>query len=156
MTSPLTFSLPDMNSLCAFAFPLTSLPKSSSDRDRVTTKVHVSADVPNQESCAVELMFEGTNTASHVSQLPETTIYSEDVLPVGFEPNPFPTSPFSLRSMCQLSVSPALFLSVNAKTAPPCFTASFRSASEAVSALLMASNASEDGNASVRKVRSWI
>lgn len=36
ITSPLTFSLPAMKSLCAFALPLTSLPKSSSDNESVT------------------------------------------------------------------------------------------------------------------------
>ena len=37
ITSPLTFSFPDMNSLCAWVFPLTSLPKSSSESESVTT-----------------------------------------------------------------------------------------------------------------------
>ncbi len=36
MTSPFIFSFPDMNSRCACVFPLTSLPKSSSDSDKVT------------------------------------------------------------------------------------------------------------------------
>ena len=36
ITSPLTFSLPDMKSRCACVLPLTSFPKSSSDSDRVT------------------------------------------------------------------------------------------------------------------------
>ena len=36
ITSPLTFSFPDMNSRCAFALPLTSFPKSSSDSVSVT------------------------------------------------------------------------------------------------------------------------
>ena len=36
ITSPLTFSFPAMNNRCAFAFPATSLPKSSSDNDRMT------------------------------------------------------------------------------------------------------------------------
>lgn len=38
ITSPLTFNLPAMNSLCAFALPLISLAKSSSDNDSVTIK----------------------------------------------------------------------------------------------------------------------
>lgn len=38
MTSPLTFNFPDIKSLCAFALPATSLPKSSSERERVTVK----------------------------------------------------------------------------------------------------------------------
>jgi len=67
---------------------------------------------------------------------------------LGFLPKPVPTFPDSLRSMCQLSLSPAEFFSVKAKTAPPCFRASFRSASLALSASLMASNASDDGNLS--------
>lgn len=73
-------------------------------------------------------------------------------IPVGFSGSPFITSPFSLRSMCQLSVSPAAFLSVNPNTAPPCLMASLRSASLAVSAELMASNAAEAGNLSVVKL----
>lgn len=35
-TSPFTFSFPDMNSRCAFTFPLTSFAKSSSVNERVT------------------------------------------------------------------------------------------------------------------------
>lgn len=50
--------------------------------------------------------------------------------------------------MCQLSVSPAEFFSVKAKTALPSFKASLRSASLAVRTLLMASKAAEDGNLS--------
>jgi hypothetical protein len=38
MTSPLTFNFPDMNNRCAFALPATNLPKSSSERERVTIK----------------------------------------------------------------------------------------------------------------------
>ena len=38
MTSPLILSLPPMNSFCAFALPVTSLPKFSSDKERVTGK----------------------------------------------------------------------------------------------------------------------
>jgi hypothetical protein len=56
--------------------------------------------------------------------------------------------PFSFRSMCQLSVSPAVFLSVNAKTALPCLIASFLSASLACREALMASKAAEEGNLS--------
>lgn len=104
ITSPLTLSFPPMNSLCAFAFPVTNFPKSSSERLSVT---------------------------------------------VGLSPSPLPTSPLLLRSMCQLSVSPALFFSVNAKTALPCLIAALRSASDEVSALLMTSKASEEGNASM-------
>lgn len=77
----------------------------------------------------------------------------QGALPVGFVPSPFPTSPFSLRSICQLSVSPALFLSVKAKTAFPCLIASLRSASDAVKALLMTSKAPEAGKASISQVR---
>lgn len=36
MTSPVIFSLPAMNNRCAWVLPLVSLPKSSSDNDRVT------------------------------------------------------------------------------------------------------------------------
>lgn len=70
-------------------------------------------------------------------------------VPFGFSPRPLPTSPLFLRSMCQLSVSPAAFLRVKAKTALPCFMASLRSASLAVSTLLISSNAAEAGNLSV-------
>lgn len=37
ITSPLTFNFPLMNSFCAFAFPATNFPKSSSDKMRVTS-----------------------------------------------------------------------------------------------------------------------
>ncbi len=37
MTSPLIFSFPDINNACAFAFPLTSFPKSSSAKVKDTT-----------------------------------------------------------------------------------------------------------------------
>lgn len=67
-------------------------------------------------------------------------------IPVGLSPSPFPTSPLFFKSMCQLSVSPALFFSVNANTAFPCLMASFLSASDE-RALLMASKASDEGNA---------
>lgn len=66
--------------------------------------------------------------------------------PVGLSPRPLVTSPLVLRSMFQLSVSPALFLRVKAKTALPCLMASLRSASEEVRAALMVSKASEAGN----------
>jgi len=56
--------------------------------------------------------------------------------------------PFSLRSMCQLSVSPALFFSVNAKKAFPCLMASFLSASLEFRAELIASKAADEGNLS--------
>lgn len=72
----------------------------------------------------------------------------EKSIPVGFSPTPVPTVPFSLRSMCQLAVSPALFLRVKAKTALPFLMASLRSASLLLRAALMASKASEEGNAS--------
>jgi len=36
MTSPVSFSLPAMNNRCAWVLPLVSLPKSSSDNERVT------------------------------------------------------------------------------------------------------------------------
>jgi len=51
--------------------------------------------------------------------------------------------------MFQLSFSPLVFFSVKAKTAPPCLMASFRSASLALMASLMASKAADDGNLSV-------
>jgi len=66
---------------------------------------------------------------------------------VGLSPRPLPTTPLSFRSMCQLSVSPAAFLRVKAKTALPCLMASFLSAS-LLSASLMASKAADEGNLS--------
>ena len=72
----------------------------------------------------------------------------EEGAPLAFSGSPLLTWPFSLRSMCQLSVSPAEFLRVNAKTALPCLMASFLSASLAFRASLMASKAAEDGNLS--------
>jgi hypothetical protein len=50
--------------------------------------------------------------------------------------------------MCQLSTSPAAFLRLKAKTALPCFSASLRSASLALRALLISSKAAEAGNLS--------
>ena len=80
------------------------------------------------------------------------TALAERHIPVGLVPSPFPTSPFSLRSICQLSVSPALFFNVNANTAFPCLIASCRSASEDVRAALIASKASEEGKESASRV----
>ena len=45
--SPLILSLPPMNSRCAFALPATSLPKSSSERERVTSFPNVSLQPHN-------------------------------------------------------------------------------------------------------------
>lgn len=67
---------------------------------------------------------------------------------MGLAPVPVATLPDSLRSMCQLSVSPALFLRVKAKTALACLMASLRTSS-LVSASEMASKAAEEGNLSV-------
>ena len=72
--------------------------------------------------------------------------------PSAFPPSgaaPLATSPFSFKSMCQLSVSPALFFSVKAKTALPCLTASLRSVGEDWRESLIASNPAEEGKASV-------
>lgn len=62
---------------------------------------------------------------------------------------PFPTSPLVFKSMNQLSVAPDLFLSVNAKTAPPFSMASFRSAALDWRELWIRSKAAEEGNASI-------
>jgi len=80
------------------------------------------------------------------TQLPDFTF--EGQVPVGFSPSPFPTSPLFLRSMCQLSVSPALFFNVNANTAFACLMASLRSASEDLRVSLIVSKAAEEGKAS--------
>jgi len=68
--------------------------------------------------------------------------------PSAFAGSPLVTSPFSLRSIYQLSVCPSLFFNVNAKTALPFLTASFRSAASDWRELLMASKAAEEGKAS--------
>ena len=67
---------------------------------------------------------------------------------MGFSPRPLETAPLFFRSMFQLSVSPAAFLRVKAKTALPCFMASLRSASLALRASLIWSKAAEAGNLS--------
>jgi len=67
---------------------------------------------------------------------------------VGFSPRPVETAPLFLRSMFQLSVSPAAFLRVKAKTALPCLMASLRSASLALRASLISSKATDEGNLS--------
>jgi hypothetical protein len=72
-------------------------------------------------------------------------------LPFALAGRPFRTSPLSFKSMCQLSVSPALFFSVNANMALPFLMASLRSVSEDWRASLMASNASEDGKEAVQE-----
>ena len=71
-----------------------------------------------------------------------------DHAPSAFAGSPFATSPFSLRSMYQLSVCPSLFFSVNAKTALPFLTASFRSAASDWREELIASKAAEEGKTS--------
>lgn len=97
---------------------------------------------------------EGGNDAEEMQQnlqilthATSSTPIMQGVSPVGLSPRPFPTSPLFLRSICQLSVSPALFFNVKANTAFPCLTASLRSASDAVRASFMVSKASEEGNA---------
>lgn len=72
-------------------------------------------------------------------------------LPVGLSPRPFPTSPLVRRSRCQLSVSPALFFRVKAKTELACLMASLRAASVLRAALII-SKASEAGNAAGGRV----
>ena len=73
-----------------------------------------------------------------------------DHAPSAFAGSPFATSPFSLRSMYQLSVCPSLFFNVKAKTALPFFTASFRSAASDWREELIASKAAEEGKTSCR------
>lgn len=72
-------------------------------------------------------------------------------LPVGLSPSPFSTVPRLFRSTFQLSVSPALFFRVKAKVALACLMAFLRSASLELRAVLMASKASEEGKAAMRK-----
>lgn len=123
MMSPLILSFPDMNSRWALPLPETRFAKSASDSERVTTTI----------------------TGQHSAERRQNP--ARGILPVGFSPRPLPTVPVFFRSMCQLSVSPAAFFSVKAKTAFPCLIASFLSAS-LVSASLMASKAAEEGNLS--------
>jgi hypothetical protein len=123
ITSPLTFSFPDMKSRWALAFPATSFPKSSSERDRVTG---------GDGRLALQAVYIARGRAR---------------LPVGLSPRPLETTPLFLRSTFQLSVSPALFFRVKAKTEPACLMAFLRSASSLERASLIASKASEAGNA---------
>lgn len=74
---------------------------------------------------------------------------------MGFSPGPVPTVPSFLRSMCQVAVSPALFLSVKAKTALPCLIAEARSVGEVAREAAMASKAAEEGKASMGFVSGW-
>jgi hypothetical protein len=145
MTSPLTFNLPPMNSRWAFALPLTNLPKSSSESDRVTVWEEVS---PCLHSTATSDMINVIHCPAEMIN----SVNEKAFLPVGLSPSPFPTSPLFFRSICQLSVSPALFFNVKANTAFPCLIASFRSASDDWRAALMASKASEEGKASSRRI----
>ena len=89
----------------------------------------------------------------------KTCVWCRDNPPVGFSPRPLETAPVFLRSMFQLSVSPAAFLRVKAKMALPCLSASLRSASLALRAAWIASKAAEEGNLSVcrqRPVIRWL
>lgn len=145
MTSPVIFSLPAMNNRCAWVLPLVSLPKSSSDNERVTIILHQYGPLENTTEAA---MIERC-----VAWLEDRLIGRQSARirssPSAFSGFPLMTSPFSLRSMYQLSVSPFVFFRLNAKIALPFFTASLRSASSDLRELLMASNASEDGKASM-------
>ena len=81
-------------------------------------------------------------------QIEERSKKKKKNAPVGFSPRPVETAPLFLRSMFQLSVSPAAFLRVKAKTALPCLMASLRSASLALRASLISSKATDEGNLS--------
>lgn len=76
-----------------------------------------------------------------------------DNIPDGSLPSgarPVPTLPVSFRSMYQLFCSPAVFLRVKAKIAPPFLMASLRSfSSERAEAIR--SKASDEGQASLRE-----
>ena len=116
---------------CAIAFPETSLPKFSSESNKVTIN-------PSQKVLkhAVSPLAMGMT-----------------ILPSAFFPSgasPFATSPFSFRSIYQLSVVPAAFFRVKAKIALPFLTASLRSASLDFSESLMRSKAADDGKASAQ------
>ena len=99
-----------------------------------------------------------TRTREWLKTLPDSRYQKNKVdAPVGLSPRPFVTSPLVLRSMFQLSVSPALFFRVKAKTALPCLIAFFRSVSSEVRALLITLKASEAGNAAASLVsKVWL
>lgn len=78
---------------------------------------------------------------------PMTDKNNKDI-PSAFPGVPFLTSPFSFRSIYQLSVSPAWFFNTKAKTAFPFLTASARSEGEDCREALMASKAVEAGKLS--------
>lgn len=131
ITSPLTLSLPLMNSFCALAFPETSFEKSSSESWSVTRRM----------------------SARAASQRFPTIIVSNHRglglcnVPLAFFPSgaaPFPTVPVSFKSMCQLSVLPSPFFSVKPKMAPPFLMASLRSLSS-LRASAIRSKADDDG-----------
>jgi hypothetical protein len=71
---------------------------------------------------------------------------TEAFLPSGA--SPLPTTPSSLRSMCQEAVSPLGFLRVKAKMAPPCLMAVFFSEGSDWREEFMRSKAVEEGKAS--------
>lgn len=118
---------------CAIAFPETSLPKFSSESNKVTINP-------------------GQKVLKHAAKSPGNGM---TVLPSAFFPSgasPFATSPFSFRSIYQLSVAPAAFFRVKAKIALPFLTASLRSASLDFSESLMRSKAADDGKSSAQSI----
>lgn len=141
ITSPFIFNFPAMNNLCACVFPLTSLPKSSSDSDSVTS---FAISLCSRTS---RYLLHARGSAGPHDASKEFVVYT----PSAFAGSPLATSPFSFRSMYQDPVCPSLFLSVKAKIALPFFTASFRSVASDWREELIASKATEEGKASVKR-----
>jgi hypothetical protein len=112
---------------CAIAFPDTSLPKSSSESNKVTVDL--------SQTC-------GQSPGNGTIVLP-SAFFSSGA-------SPFATSPFSFRSICQLSVAPSAFFRVKVKIALAFAIASLRSASLDFSESLMRSKATDDGKASAQ------
>lgn len=150
ITSPLIFSFPDIKRFWAFFFPLTRFPKSSSERDRLTALKSCSQPLPcplkNKVFICLVVMAPILHICRVVGSCPNKNVPSA-LHPSGA--SPFPTSPLVFKSINQLSVAPDLFLSVNAKTAPPFFIASFRSAALDWRELWIRSKAAEEGYASI-------
>lgn len=144
MTSPLIFSLPLMNSFCAFALPEMSLAKSRSERMSVTV---IALDVSYEDSVTLHGSGNLRCSAPYFD-----IVLRIIVLPPAFSPSgavPLPRVPVFLRSIYQLSWLFSAFLSVKAKMAPPFLTASFFSASSERASRIK-SKAAEEGYASVR------
>ena len=179
ITSPLIFSFPLMNSFCAFAFPAIKLAKSVSERERVTfdngniksvseANIYIFKNKKEKHLCNPKILFlffssyffscarllfnSRQNNSLFTNLLPFFKCKSPRYPPSALPPSgavPLPTSPFFFRSIYQLSVSSASFLSVKQKTALIFLMASARSAGDEFKEDEIASKAAEEGNDSV-------